>query len=303
MVPNDDCLLLLELPRSRASTGAVKLKARNALPQVFIVVSSAPRRVIGAMLVCEAYETRSGEGFIVPSKLCTLVSPIPLITGQLTKSNGTFKLSVGLEAQTRLAEVNGGANLNAHFSAFARDIWRCWAASDEEIKCLQGPSLPRYLKVPITRFQAMGVDPVSIRGIGDIAPTLDGVCVGDTISGIGVDVETEHASNNSEAMGGARSSQERDDASRAAQRLHGLVAPLSGGVVTHSFPPHVLLVALQLRSKLKLNTSISDGLAAAAPLLFSEAAPCFVRELLGVSLPSEALLREATVRLELLATL
>jgi hypothetical protein len=54
---------------------------------------------------------------------------------------------------------------------------------------------------------------------------------------------------------------------------------------------------------LKLNTSIGDGLAAAAPLLFGEAAPCFARELLGVTLPSEALLREATVRLELLATL
>ena len=93
------------------------------------------------------------------------------------------------------------------------------------------------------------------------------------------------------------------DADRALARLHRLALPLAAGAVTHMFTPETMLAALRLKSKLKPSSSMRDAIAATAPLLFGDAASHFARELHGVTLPSDDRMLEATVRLQLLATL
>ncbi len=74
--------------------------------------------------------------------------------------------------------------------------------------------------------------------------------------------------------------------------------------MAHSYEPRIMAAALSSRSKLKASTSLIEDLAAAAPLiLVTQASAALVRDLPGVVLPSWARMREASVRLELPATL
>ena len=54
----------------RVISGGQKRKARNALPQVFIMVAEPPFQVVGGFVAASAYVTADDRCSVVPSGVC-----------------------------------------------------------------------------------------------------------------------------------------------------------------------------------------------------------------------------------------
>ena len=151
------------LPTARSSaptsSGGKKLRARNALPQVFIlVVTTIPSRCVGAFVAAGAYTLRDGSCIVVPSGCCLLKDAVPIQRKDHTRSDGLFRLVPQMESYVRSSLTCSGQSLNAQFSAFAAQLWRRWPFSCEDIKTLGDGSHPRFFRVEACRFKTMGWD-------------------------------------------------------------------------------------------------------------------------------------------------
>ena len=162
---------------------------------------------------------------------------------------------------------------------------------------------PVQMDVENKHFKAMGVTPDVVQASSEVIPTFsESGLEGDTL--LHDHDERRVAAEDPAADQRANSMSPQDDASRALQRLHSICRPRHGGIITHTYSPSTLISALQLNRHLKPDTSISTVLAKAAPFFFgNDAVSHIVQELnsRSVTLPSEKLLRDARLRLDLLA--
>ncbi len=110
--------LLLPLAVStntRVNSGGQKRKARNALPQVFIMVAETPFQVVGGFVAASAYVTAEDRCFDVQSGVCMLVMPMCISREMCSRSSGFFKLTAEMEVLARTSPAAGGHSLNAQF--------------------------------------------------------------------------------------------------------------------------------------------------------------------------------------------
>jgi hypothetical protein len=290
--------------RSTTVSGGAKRKARNCLPQIFLIVISTTYVVVGAFVVTSAYVTADDRCFVLPSAVCLLEVPIPITRSQCTHSNGLFKVTPFIEVQIRRGRVVGGNSLNAHFSAFAAESWRCWLFSECDLAALTDGAQHPFLKVERKHFRAMGVDPLLIGSLDEVLPALD-----DTVQRI--DATRPHQPDampapvaDLHAYGQNFRTGPGSDESRVLSRLEQLAVPRAGGVVTHSYEPRVILHCLAFENCLKASARLSDALIAASGVLFnSDPDGPFAQAVSATDLPSEGRLREASVRLQLFSML
>ena len=104
---DEDMLLPLALPSmpgpGRTSSGGSKVKARNALPEVFFAAGAKPRELHGAMLLTACCTSASGDSYVVLGGVCALSEPLAIGEGSATRSNGLFKVDGQLELRARSA--------------------------------------------------------------------------------------------------------------------------------------------------------------------------------------------------------
>ena len=290
----------LSAPSSSGLSGSAKKKARNALPQPFLVADGD--QIIGAILICRLCEVDS-LFYAVLGGVVLLVSPISVTHSDFVLRGVVDRLKPDAERRVRLSPAINGLSLNANLAAFATHVWRVIHLPTSEVAALRSPS-QYFVEISPKHKAAMGLEAELLGSIFEALP-----------SGVGVlDADPEQAlSQPPQSSSAATQSFESSaiviatrDAERALEHVRTVAVPRGGGIVTHTFPPERMLQALQLSSVLKPGTSLQSALALAAPFFFEVSASRRVAsELLEstVDLPKEARLRDARLRLDLLDTL
>ena len=150
------------------TSGPAKTKQRNALPKVFFVTGR--HRLHGACIVNIAYSIGLASHFVQLGGVCMLENPLTITPeSQQTRSNGLFKVVQELEVRARREPTVPGGSLNMHFSGYAGTSWRCWDFSPDNLKAVQGPVPHQLLQVDSKIFKAMGVTPVQVDSLRDLA--------------------------------------------------------------------------------------------------------------------------------------
>lgn len=300
----DSCFPVYATSTKSTKSGAVKRKLKNTLPQVLFVVRRSTRAIIGGLVATAAVITVADLSYLVVAGVVRLKAPVSISSTDFQKNNGVFKLCSDAERDARLVPTENATTLNQEFSAFAGQSWRCLPLSDSDIDALFGSTPADFLRVNQSVFKAMGVETTCVHDLKEVVPSLDGV----TESG-SVETHSLPAAPSSYLVESSPNTfkQVVDNATvanAAIDRLHGLAVPTSGGIVTHRFEPATMLKALLLKSKMKASQTLQSILAVSSWFLFGpDASQSIAEELPRVTLPSDGRLREATVRLELLATL
>lgn len=290
---------------SSCRSGGSKRKARNSLPQIFLMGGKAPSEVIGAMVILRVCQlSSSGLHVAVLGGSCLLDQPVVLTADSSRYRGVVFALAPGVEQLVRQSPSATGHALNEHFTAFASSSWRCWILDNALCQAFRSNRPPAYISIERKHLQAIGVEAEIVANVLEICPGLEeghGVGAGDIANSARPTLPPTDDGTNSGDVAVASA-----DALRAAQRLHEIARPTSGGIVTHTYDPFHILAALQLRHDVKPSVHLPILLAHAAPFFFGrEGAACISQELQSSVdlLPSASVLREATIRLDLMDVL
>ena len=164
----------------------------------------------------------------------------------------------------------------------------------------KGPRPPTAIGVDSKLLASIGVQPEFVHSLADVLPDPDG---GPTEGAAAGEPEPASASAGpgSAASGPHDSTLVFADAVRAAQRLDSIARPLSGGAVTHNYDARTMITALQFSQDLEPGVSLQVALRHAAPFFFDRETGPVVDALRDAALPQESRLRDARVRLDLLA--
>jgi hypothetical protein len=300
----DSCLPVY-LPSAKSkNSGSSKRKAKNTLPQVLFVVAKRTRVIVGAFVATAAVTTVADLSYLIVAGVVRLKAPVSVSSTDFQKSNGVFKLCSDAERDARVVPTENATTLNQEFSSFAGQSWRCVPLPHSDIDALFGSTPIDFLRVDQSVFKALGVEATCVHDLKEVVPSLDGVTESGSVETYSLPAAPSSSHVDScpntfkQVVGNAT------DANAAIDRLHALAVPTSGGIVTHRFEPATMLKSLLLKSKMKASQTLQSILAVSSWFLFGpDASQSIAEELPRVTLPSDGRLREATVRLELLATL
>ena len=248
------------------------------------------------------YITSTNIVYCTIGGVCVLQEPLLVSAADYVRNNGVFRLGAMMESTARSSPCINGSTLNAHFSLLARTSWRCFPfePSDIELLIQQQPRID-HMRMSSFVIKAIGVDPQVIDMLADVLPRAD-ACVGDVVANSIIATQSIATSSHDHPARVDDVLTATEHAKLGARRMDSLATPLAGGNVLHRYSPETMLQTLEFKSKLRPSVSVNDALVAASPFFFgSEASQ--VMDIRNVSLPSDARLREATVRLELLSLL
>ena len=225
----------------------------------------------------------------------------PVTTASMHNRAAVFLLKSDVETSIRNSPTNNGCRLNDHFLAHSASSWRCWPVDAGVIANWSDGRLSDYINVEAKHANAIGIEPEIIDSLNDVIPNAFGSAAEPSANDSGGPVApVQHdilhpLPDVKNCVNGAVSS--------FSLHVHSIAKPRLGGVVTHTYEPYYILKGLLFKSNLRPAASISDALQDAVPFFLPrEVCEDARREISAAQLPSENIMREARIRLDLLAT-
>ena len=255
------------------------------------------------MVTCVAQVAESLELWAVLPGVALLSEPVPTVSDHAAYQGAVFSFRPDVELMIRRAETTVGGTLNSNLSLCSGKVWRCMTLPTASVDSLVSATSGHLLRLDRKHVTAMGVTAQSVSSVNELVPSYEG---SDGARLQEQDAPVLEASLEAPSSSLSGVIQAVGDAERALQRLHGLARVRTSGMVTHDYPPEVILMALALNQAVRPQTSIARALSLAAPFFFgSEHCRDLQTDLTSgaVSLPSEGVMRRSNVRLDILSVL